>query len=118
MIFQWDKMEQMVQKNYITDEQYDMPIFCEKHRVIGSLAFREGGKESLKDVQKKRKQIEKPLSKEQQDAVEKRLLKRKEMMTFSFMSKDSFQKIKNIRDIVDSKFKLKQIKKVDKIKSK
>lgn len=39
-------------------------------------------------------------------------------MTFSFMSKDSFQKIKNIRDIVDSKFKPKQIKKVDKIKSK
>jgi hypothetical protein len=24
-----------------------MPIFCDKHRVIGSLAFRDGGEESL-----------------------------------------------------------------------
>ena len=63
-------MEQMVQKNYITDEQYDMPVFCEKHRVIGSLAFREGGKESLKDVQKKKRHVEKELTKEQRDKVE------------------------------------------------
>jgi hypothetical protein len=44
MIFQWDKMEQLVGKDYIKDGEYDMPVFCEKHRVIGSLAFRDGGK--------------------------------------------------------------------------
>jgi len=47
MIFNWEKMEQMVSKNYITDGEYDMPVFCEKHRIVGSLAYREGGKESL-----------------------------------------------------------------------
>lgn len=44
----------MVSKNYITDEEYDMPVFCPKHKVIGPLAFRDGGKESLKNVQKKK----------------------------------------------------------------
>jgi hypothetical protein len=40
----------LVKKSYITGEEYDMPVFCEKHRVIGSLAYRDGGKESLQDI--------------------------------------------------------------------
>jgi len=40
MIFEWNKMEKLTNKNYLTDENHDMPVFCEKHRVIGSLAFR------------------------------------------------------------------------------
>jgi hypothetical protein len=42
-----------------------MPVFCDKHRVIGCLSFRDGGKESLKDVQKKKKNPAKELTKEQ-----------------------------------------------------
>jgi hypothetical protein len=61
MIFQWDKMEQMVTKNYIEDGPYDMPIFCNKHRVVGSLAFREAGVAGLMKTDNK---IKKPLTEE------------------------------------------------------
>jgi len=44
-----------------------MPIFCEKHRVPGCLAFRDGGQESL--IYKSKK-IKKPLTKEQKLAIE------------------------------------------------
>lgn len=77
MIFQWDKMEQLVSKNYINDGEYDMPVFCEKHRVIGSLAFRDGGKQSLLEIQKPKKNA-KPLTPEQTKIIEEKIRKRKE----------------------------------------
>lgn len=49
MIFNWEHMEKLVNKNY-SEVEYDMPVFCEKHRVVGTLAYREGGKESLQNV--------------------------------------------------------------------
>ena len=47
MIFEWSKMEKLTNTNYQQDNNHDMPIFCEKHRVIGALAFRQGGNDSL-----------------------------------------------------------------------
>lgn len=49
----------MICKNYITDGDYDMPVFCEKHRIMGSLAYREGGIDSLKPKETK---LKKPLT--------------------------------------------------------
>jgi len=49
MIFEWSKMEKLLCVNHLEDEdERDIPIFCEKHRVIGSLAFREGGNDKIK----------------------------------------------------------------------
>lgn len=63
MIFEWNKMEKLTNKNYLTDENHDMPVFCEKHRVIGSLAFRQGGDEMLIE-KKKSKNEEKKVNKD------------------------------------------------------
>lgn len=52
-------MELLIAKNYLEDGDYDMPVFCEKHRVPGCLAYREGGIESLKPSERK---VKKPLS--------------------------------------------------------
>jgi len=51
----------MISKNYLEDEQYDMPIFCAKHRVVGSLAFREAGREGIMGKERK---VKKPLTDE------------------------------------------------------
>ena len=66
-------MEQLVNQDF-TKQQYDMPIFCEKHRVQGCLAFRDGGQESL--IYKSKK-IKKPLTKEQKLAIDQKIQKRK-----------------------------------------
>ena len=63
MIFEWSKMEKLTNMNYQQDNNYDMPIFCEKHRVIGALAFRQGGNDSLQQEKKLRK----PSSKKPQE---------------------------------------------------
>lgn len=55
----------MVSKNYLNDGEYDMPIFCSKHRIVGSLAFREGGKDKLMTIMnEKRGKKKAPLSAE------------------------------------------------------
>lgn len=110
MIFQWDKMEQLVSKNYITDGEYDMPVFCEKHRVIGSLAFRDGGKQSLQEIQKTKKNA-KPLTAEQKQAQELRLQRWKENTIVNLQGPGFFQKINKIKDLVDNKYKPKSYKK-------
>ena len=82
MIFEWEKMEQLVGKSYL-ETNYDMPVFCEKHRVIGGLKFREGGPEGLQEVVKKRKPSEKPQSAAMKKAIFERIQKRREEMTIA-----------------------------------
>lgn len=110
MIFQWDQMEQLVQKNFVTDQEYDMPVFCEKHRVIGSLAFRDGGKESLKDVRKPKKNA-KQETEEQKRQNEEKLRKWKESTIIPLQGPGFFQKINQIKDLVQNKFRPKKEKK-------
>jgi CRISPR/Cas system-associated endonuclease Cas1 len=50
-----------------------MPIFCDKHRVVGSLAYREGGTDKIK-----RKKAQKPISDEKRLEIEAKFQKRKE----------------------------------------
>jgi hypothetical protein len=64
-------MEKLVGKDFF-NEVYDMPVFCEKHRVMGCLAYREGGKDSLKQKKKVNKN-QKQLTDREKKMIEEKL---------------------------------------------
>ena len=44
MIFQWSKMEKMLNHDYKTSEETDIHIFCDRHRVAGCIEYRNRNK--------------------------------------------------------------------------
>lgn len=82
-----------------------MPIFCDKHRVIGSLAFRDGGEESLLTKAKETKKS-KMLTDKKRKEIDLKISQRKEKMTL-FLQGKGFNQINKIKEIVDNKFKTK-----------
>jgi len=96
MIFEWEKMEQLAGGNYL-NKDYDMPVFCSKHKVQGFLTYRSGGQEELKKLAKKKptKKDSKPMDEEKRKAIEERLAKRKESMIIALKG----QGLKQIRQI-------------------
>ena len=101
MIFNWEHMEKLVNKNY-SEVEYDMPVFCEKHRVVGTLAYREGGKESLQNVQKAKPK--KQLDEKRRAEIDAKLAKKKESLTIALRGPQAIAKIRKIKELVAEKF--------------